>query len=186
MKRLIALLCASLLCSQAGQAPSFSQDIETLWLQGHKEKIAEIAQQRLNLDPGDIVGLLLKLEYEIAFVKTDDIPATMARIEQAGNKITSPNFKEAWPEAQSLIVAFREVLKHYTKKQIDIDRKKTSIPGKPLLFLFLLEAAEQDGLHQQKAPLTTTRLEHWNTEINSRAVEESWNGSPLSVTTQNG
>src|SRR6266581_4234719 len=112
MKWLIILFCLSLLCAQTVQETSFSEDIDKLWIEGHKDKVLEIAQQRLKLDPNDIVGLLLKLEYEMAFVKIDDIPASLTRVEEVGSKITGPNFKETWPEAQSLISIFREVLRH--------------------------------------------------------------------------
>lgn len=80
MKTILATL-ALFFCSLA--FPAFAQTnaltadsfvlVTNLWYQGYKTNVLAIAEERLNANSNDLAGLVLKMEYDFAFMNASCI-----------------------------------------------------------------------------------------------------------------
>jgi hypothetical protein len=119
-----------------------------LWLAGHKSNVLAIANARLAQNTNDIAGLLLKLDYDIEFLRFESFSNTMDRALQVGSVITTTNFAACYPVLAARDEILRGMIPSYPSDQIDADRAKGNLSGKPLPSKSILKALEKDGYFQ--------------------------------------
>ena len=138
----IVVVSLATACWAAGP---FSAGIANLWLRGDKTRVLQIAEQRLARNSEDMVGLLLKHEYQETFLLVPEIYTTLDQVDAAARRISSPHFAKL----RSLVLAStesnRRVLARLSPEQLDAERPKGAVPNKPLASIELIEALEADG-----------------------------------------
>lgn len=150
MKLYSFLLLGLFLCAlnvRADPTP-FSTNVNAMWLSGNKSGVLAIANQRLQSNPNDIAGLLLKLQYQIAFFDVADFPGSADKVIAAGASISTTNFVKVYPALKSNLQYLRQNMPSFSAAQIQSESAKGNISGKPMDFLAVLQAIEQDGLIQ--------------------------------------
>lgn len=127
---------------------NFSSQVSQMWLDGQKQDVLDIASQRLAVNSNDMAGLLLKLAYEVEFLCDDDLTNTMSRVEQVGSAIATTNFAAIFPRIQDDMDTMREMmsLTPLSPTELQSEKAKGDISGKPLMYEDALIALEQDGL----------------------------------------
>jgi len=148
MKRLLILLfmaCALNAVVKADTTP-FSTNVSNMWLSGNKSGVLTIANQRLKDNPDDLAGLILTLQYQIAFFDVANVSASINKVLAAEDKITTPNFLKSYPDLKTSLLYLQQNLPSYSPKELQTEAAKGSISGKPMEFLSILQAAEADGL----------------------------------------
>ena len=143
-KHLICLLFIILSVSSPADE-SFYAQLKTLWENGEKEKVLDIAHKRIQTNSKDVAGLVLQLEYQIAFLQLDDLPKTVERLLTVGDKISTANFHKMWPIVRADLEVIKIMISKYPKDALETDRKKALIKGKPMTYGELIKAIEKDG-----------------------------------------
>jgi hypothetical protein len=128
---------------------NFYENVTNLWYQGYKTNVLAIADARLAVNSNDIAGLILKAEYHLEFCEDAALSNAFLRIIQVGDTITTTNFVKCWQDVGAR-QNHLDVLEHMaetplTPQQIQQERLKGFINGKPLLSAFLIEALQKDG-----------------------------------------
>lgn len=75
--------------------------------------VYSIATNRLAVNSNDIAGLVLKLEYELGFLKIEDLTNTMQKVLSVGRTINVTNFTKIFPLLQGDITVLQEVIPNY-------------------------------------------------------------------------
>ena len=126
----------------------FSHKVNELWKKGNKKKVLEIANKILVKEPQNIIGLLIKFEYEITFLKFKKATSTANKILK--NIIEKKYEKKRIKKRISLIKLEMEnfiiIISHYPESERKADLRKANTKGKDLMFLSWIMAAEKDGL----------------------------------------
>lgn len=148
MKTLKIYLSVMLLSTGLQAQTNFYNEVSQMWYDGNKTNVLSIANERLLTNSNDIVGLILKLEYESAFLDIDNMTNTMERVVTVGADIGSTNFATTYTTFLDGVMILQEVLTNYTAEDILSDRQKGSISNKPMNFGDLLKALEDDGYFQ--------------------------------------
>lgn len=138
-------MCCIIEPMEAGSTP-FSNGINVQWLQGRKANVLAIANQRLQNNPNDIAGLILTMQYQMAFFDLTDFSTSANKVITVGANINTPNFANAYPGLKASLQYLLQNLPTYTTQQIQTEAAKGNIAGKPMDFLYVLQAAESDGL----------------------------------------
>ena len=148
-ENLIPVFCVFVACAVIthGQT-NFYQEVSGQWLAGQKSNVLGIAQQGLAQDTNDLAGLILKLEYEFAFLDTTNMVTTAGQVLNVGAGITTTNFQAQFPIFQASYEIMTNVLSEYTSEEIAADREKASITNKPMSFGDLIKALQDDGYFQ--------------------------------------
>jgi hypothetical protein len=66
--------------------------IANLWFQGEKAQVLQVAEARLARNENDLVGLLLKREYQGAFSLVPDMYSTLDRLESVATDFSGAHF----------------------------------------------------------------------------------------------
>lgn len=148
MKKSIVILSLALMTSAALAQTNFTETVSTLWYDGYKTNVLNIAEQRLQANSNDIAGLILKMEYELEFLQLDAATNTMNRVLQVGGMITTTNFVAVFPKLEGSINHLQAVLPLYPPDELAADQGKCNISGKPLSTSEILQALEDDGYFQ--------------------------------------
>ena len=127
---------------------NFFTHVTTLWYEGQKSNVLEIAEQRLNVDTNDIAGLILKYEFNVAFLEMPLISNSAQRVFDVAETITSTNFTREFPKYSKNIHAGLNFLPHYTLDEIEEDKPKALIPHKSLVATDIIKALWDDGFFQ--------------------------------------
>jgi len=123
-----------------------TNQLDELWLSGQKIKILEIANNRLASDENDVLGLLLKLEYEIEFLELDKVEGTADKLFSVASQISAEEFANKIPRIELTVNRIRMAIPYYTPELLAEDLAKANIAGKPLGLREFIEALEKDGL----------------------------------------
>jgi len=146
MKRAF-LLSLFLVLSAFGQT-NFYEQVSSMWYSGNKTGVLSIAAQRLQQDTNDIAGLLLKMEYQIAFVDLDQVTNTMSRVLQVGGAVTSTTFAATFPTVEADINHLISMIPLYPTNEIAADQAKGNLPNKPLIHGAAIKALQDDGFFE--------------------------------------
>jgi hypothetical protein len=138
-------ITVALSCAGHAGATDFHSNVTTLWFQGDKSNVLEIAEQRLNTDTNDIAGLILKYEFQLEFLETASLSNSAQRVLSVGATVVSTNFVQAFPDYIENIHAALDFLPHYTPTEILEDKPKALIPYKPLVATDIIKALQDDG-----------------------------------------
>ena len=145
------LLIGFMLMGIAGSASiaqtNFYTNVTNLWYQGYKTNVLEIAHARLAINSNDIAGLILKAEYNFAFLEVSAISNSYLRVLQIGDTITTTNFLNRYQESSRERILW--ILEDFaenpvTDQKLQKEKPKALIPGKPLP-ASLIEALQKDG-----------------------------------------
>jgi hypothetical protein len=148
MKNLIPIICALCLMMPVAKADStpFSTNVSTMWLSGNKRGVLAIATQRLQNNPNDIAGLVLTLQYQIAFYDIAHVKASIDKVLSVGGGIKTANFSKRFSTLKSDLQYMETNVLPDMPAATDAEISKGRIAGKPMDFLDVLQAAELDGL----------------------------------------
>ena len=125
---------------------NFYTNVTNLWYQGYKTDVLEIAEQRLNVNSNDIAGLILKAEYDLAFLELATISNSFQRVIQIGDTITSTNFVKRFEVERENLLELLDVFKNepIPMNELPVEKAKANIIHKPLPTK-LIEALQKDG-----------------------------------------
>lgn len=124
----------------------FSSAITDLWKQNRKQEVLAIAEERLAVNSDDIVGLILKFEYQIEFVVVPDVYGTMDKILAEASKFKGSQYQKILPFLRATIETGRPLLEAMDEEQRAHERLTANIENKVPMTLPVLEALERDGL----------------------------------------
>jgi hypothetical protein len=145
MRKLITLsiLCGSCFVAQA--QTNFYTNVTNLWYQGFKTNVLQIAEQRLLNNTNDIAGLLLKMEYELAFTELATLSNSMQRVLSVGATVQTPKFKGLYNELTFRLQMLLGFIKDYPLEELPADKAKALINEKPLSGSNYIKALQDDG-----------------------------------------
>ena len=149
MKKLIIAFVILTVSIMYSQTPDFHTNVTNLWYQGYKSNVLEIAEQRLSTDTNDIVGLILKLEFEAAFLEFSSISNTAQRVLDVAPMITTTNFANLFPFYTNRVHILLDVIPRYTSEKLAIDKPKAFIPHKPTPADRFIKALQDDGYFEK-------------------------------------
>jgi hypothetical protein len=146
MVKLLVCLAIAILSGAGGAAEvTFATRVSDLWLRGEKARVLQIAEARLAKNDNDIVGLLLKREYQGAFSQVPEIYSTLDRLQSVANATSGDHFAPL----RSLLIAdiqgSRVVFRRLSEERLIGERPKGAMRNKPLPCLEIIEALEADG-----------------------------------------
>lgn len=126
----------------------FSTAIAKLWKNAEKKQVMKIGNQILQKDSQNIIGLLIKMEYEISYLEFNKLEKTMNSIQKNINegRYSSKNLKKQIPLLKKTIQVLSTAIKKYPQEEREIDLKKANLKGKDLSCINIIKAAEEDGL----------------------------------------
>ena len=108
----IAIVLITLASSSSAQTDLYST-VTNLWWEGPKTNILAIAEERLAANTNDIVGIVLKTEYDISFSPATVLSNSFRRVLAVGAEVDTPAFAAAYPRiawnvSGMFVVLFRE------------------------------------------------------------------------------
>ena len=117
------------------------------WYQCRKDNILRVAVERLADNPRDVVGLLLMLEYDMAYARNDEFTNSIERLRTAVVCVGTPEFRKRRDffllGLDSLVFcATNELSQELSQEDID----KANEIRKPMNFLEEFKALDDDGL----------------------------------------
>ena len=148
MKRWILVFGILVASTVKSQNTNFYTNVTSLWYQGQKSNVLEIAEQRLGSNTNDMPGWLIKLAYDEEFSRFESISNSINKVIVIGGTITHENFKALYPafkENQEYMLEFLTTY-HPTLVELAQERAKGLIPQKPFIYSRYLEALQKDGL----------------------------------------
>ena len=117
------------------------------WYQCRKDNVLRVAVERLADNPRDVVGLLLMLEYDMAYARNEAYTNSIEKFRAVAETISTPEFKKS---SQFLSLDLDSLMLFATNSpkselsQEDID--KANEIRKPMNFLEEFKALGEDGL----------------------------------------
>lgn len=117
------------------------------WYQCRKDNVLRVAVERLADNPRDVVGLLLMLEYDMAYARNEAYTNSIEKFRAVAETISTPEFKKS---SQFLSLDLDSLMLFATNSpkselsQEDID--KANEIRKPMNFLEEFKALDEDGL----------------------------------------
>lgn len=123
--------------------------VTNLWWNGYKTNVLQIAEQRLAANSNDLAGLILKLEYDIAFMNTTALSNDVNAIEQVACLHSEEAFNTVKPLfsfALTNILDFLAYGLNLSDEEILLERQKGFINAKPFQYEPVLNALHNDGL----------------------------------------
>jgi hypothetical protein len=140
------LVATALVAIPAIAQTNFYNQVSQMWLAGQKAQVYSIATNRLAGNSNDIAGLVLKMEYELAFVDLGNLTNTMQKVVAVGGGISSTNFVQIFPQLQGEITLLQAAVPNYPTNELAQDVQKGGITNKPMTYGAVLQAIEADGL----------------------------------------
>ena len=80
--------------------------VTNLWYQGYKTNVLAIADERLMADSNDIAGLVLKMEYNLAFSNESCMSNDIFSVIASAGTITNTTVKSHYAEMKSFLESF--------------------------------------------------------------------------------
>ena len=153
MKNMVSLAFLFLVATARvmADAPSLGDftTVTNLWYEGHKSNVLAIAEQRLAINSNDLAGLIIRMDYNTAFLNADCFSNDIAAVMSAANIASGAHLNQVKP---LLFFSLTNTLEYLSKDfrltadQLAAERQKGFIPGKPMENEDVLEALHDDGL----------------------------------------
>jgi hypothetical protein len=124
---------------------NFYEQVSRLWFDGDKGDVLAIANTRLRADTNDIAGLILKMEYEIEYLKLQTATNTMVRVLEQGASVESESFSAFFPTLERSVRHLLTMIPLYPTNELATDMEKAKVSGKPLSFGLAIKALQDDG-----------------------------------------
>jgi hypothetical protein len=108
--------------------------------------VLAIANARLAQNSNDIAGLILKMEYHLAFSEMSEISNSFWRVISAGDAITTSSFVSEFPDKKAHLLNILEFISENLVSPAELveEQAKGNINHKPLPAT-LIEALQKDG-----------------------------------------
>lgn len=154
MKKRILVLGILTVSVAKAQVTNFYTNVTNLWFHGYKTNVLAMGLQRLNVNSNDLPGLLIQLNYDIAFTQLESLSNSLNRVLVVGETVTNENFKTCYPFLKLCNEHMLEFLSTYhpTPTELTEEQAKGLIPNKPFLRVKELEALQKDGLCEPLDP----------------------------------
>ena len=117
------------------------------WYQCRKDNVLRVAVERLADNPRDVVGLLLMLEYDMAYARNEAYTNSIEKFRAVAETISTPEFKKSSQFLSLDLDSLMLFATNYPKSELsqeDID--KANEIRKPMNFLEEFKALDDDGL----------------------------------------
>lgn len=88
--------------------------VTNLWWNGPKTNILAIAEERLAANTNDIVGIVLKAEYDISFSPASVLSNSFRRVLSVGAEVDTPAFAATYPRIAWNVSGMFIALERYT------------------------------------------------------------------------
>ena len=140
---LVALML-SLPLPALAQADLYST-VTNLWWNGPKTNILALAEQRLAVDTNDIVGIVLKTEYDISFSRASVLSNSFRRVLSVGAGVGTPAFSAAYPRIAWNVSGAFVSLDRYTDEVYLSEHHKGFLTHKEMNMRWAWDALHEDG-----------------------------------------
>ena len=140
----IAAVLVTLAGSSSAQTDLYST-VTNLWWEGPKTNILAIAEERLAANTNDIVGIVLKTEYDISFSPASVISNSFRRFLSVGAMIDSPAFCLAYPRTAWNVSGMFIALEKYTDNIYQSELHKAYNPHVEMGLKWAWDALHEDG-----------------------------------------
>lgn len=123
--------------------------VTNLWFNGHKSNVLAIAEQRLASNSNDFAGLVIRMDYNSAFLNADSFSNDIAAVMIAARNVSGTHLDQVKPLLFFSLTNTLEYLStdfRLTADELAIERQKGFITGKPMENEDVLEALHKDGL----------------------------------------
>lgn len=151
----IVLLAAAIMTiptmamSQTNQPPVNNFVLVTnLWYNGYKSNVLAIAEQRLAANSNDLAGLVLTMEFNLAFSNESCLSNDISKVIQGMENLTNGTFHSRREMIANALTDFLDYLANepLTPEELEEDRAKASIIHKPMTYERYLKWLHDDGL----------------------------------------
>ena len=136
--------------SQTNQPPMDNFALVTnLWYNGYKSNVLAIAEQRLAANTNDLAGLVIIMEFNLAFSNDSCLSNDIFRVLSAAEPITNSNIRTHFTEMKGILEDFLQFLKddyHPTAAELEEERGKAYIIHKRMTYERYLKWLHDDGL----------------------------------------
>ena len=140
----IAAVLVMIACSSSAQTDLYST-VTNLWWEGPKTNILAIAEERLAANTNDIVGIVLKTEYDISFSPATVLSNSFRRVLAVGAEVDTPAFAAAYPRIAWNVSGMFVVLFRETPESFENERPKGFILHKEMDMKWAWDALHEDG-----------------------------------------
>ncbi len=123
--------------------------VTNLWYNGYKSNVLAIAEQRLAANSNDMVGLILKMEYNLEFSNDNFLSNDILRVLSVASNTTSKTIHSRFTEIYDDLTSFLIFLKndyHLTPSEMEEERAKALIIHKRMTNEDYLKWLHDDGL----------------------------------------
>ena len=140
----IAAVLVALVGSSSAQTDLYST-VTNLWWEGPKTNILAIAEERLAANTNDIVGIVLKTEYDISFSPASVISNSFRRVLSVGAHVDTPAFAAAYPRIAWNVSGMFIATEHYTDDVYLSERQKGFNTHVEMGMKWAWDALHEDG-----------------------------------------
>ena len=140
----IAAVLVMIAGSSSAQTDLYST-VTNLWWEGPKTNILAIAEERLAANTNDIVGIVLKTEYDISFSPATVLSNSFRRVLAVGAEVDTPAFAAAYPRIAWNVSGMFVVLFRETPESFENERPKGFILHKEMDMKWAWDALHEDG-----------------------------------------
>ena len=123
--------------------------VTNLWFNGYKSNVLAMAEERIAINSNDLAGLVLKMEYDFAFMNASCISNDIFSVIARAGTITNTTVKSHYAEMKSFLESFLSYLEedyHPTLAEIEADRAKALLIHKQMTHERYLKWLHDDGL----------------------------------------
>jgi hypothetical protein len=147
MKRMMLLTAMIVFSVNVGAQTNLFTTVTNLWQQGYRSNVLAIANTRLQQNTNDLVGLFIKVEYDIEFAQRHSISNSAARLFAVGDTITSTNFLNVYPAYREDLLYTLDYIREspITGNQLLEEQNKGNLNHLPFWGSEELEALQKDG-----------------------------------------
>ena len=154
-ERLVAAIVSPLLAFVGFVAPCIGANadyctVTNMCWNGAKTNILAIAESRLAANTNDIVGIVLKLEYDLSFSYLDDFTNNIPKAIKVASGVHTPNFAELYNDFVVSLTHLEKFIRENPASEADLvrERAKGNIPHKRMNFNRFLKALDDDGFFE--------------------------------------
>ncbi len=140
----IAAVLVMIAGSSSAQTDLYST-VTNLWWEGPKTNILAIAEERLAANTNDIVGIVLKTEYDISFSPATILSNSFRRVLAVGAEVDTPAFAAAYPRIAWNVSGAFISLERYTDAVYLEEHPKGFLTHKPMNMRWAWDALHEDG-----------------------------------------
>lgn len=141
--KLLTLTLASALAASASE--TFT-NITNLWWNGGQSCVLALANARLQSNPNDLAGLLMKASYDFDFADATTLSNSLQRVLDVGRTVTATAFTNAFAMTELDIRGTFATLADETPEEHAADLQKVQGAGHPMAYETELAALDAEGV----------------------------------------